>query len=184
LKFRNNLAENWFEAQASTGTHPGRDHSQPIGGETSSATFSPSVRPTPLITVRRLPCVEYLDIHSRGRTTAEDKPIRHVTETQARSLLALGLVEPVCKSRRGIVVALRIGRGVSVAAIAAALRAGAGNQLPIAEDNRTVRRVGVPGFGVYHEPLHVSEWDDGRPLDGRCLARGGTRLTRHGNGER
>jgi hypothetical protein len=98
-------------------------------------------------------------------------------------LLALALVETVCKSRRGQVVALRIGRGVSVAAINAALRAGAGNQLPIAEDNRTIRRVGVPGFGVYHEPLHVGEWDDGRELDGRCMADGVTRLTRHGIGE-
>ena len=94
-----------------------------------------------------------------------DEPIRHVTETQARSLLALALTDPICKRRRGVIVGLRVKAGVSVAAINAALRAGAGNKLPIAEDNRTVRRVSQTAY----EPHHVQAWDDGRRLDGRCM---------------
>lgn len=91
-----------------------------------------------------------------------DTPLRRVTETQARSLLALGLVEPICKSRRGEIVALRIKAGTPVADINRALRAGAGNMLPIAEDNRTVKRVSAEGGGVYYEQVRVEAWSDGR----------------------
>jgi hypothetical protein len=115
--------------------------------------------------VSRIAAVEYLSLMPRQGT----EPLRRVTESQARSLLALALVDPICRSRRGVIVGLRVRLGVSVAAINAALRQGAGNRLPVAEDNRTVRRVSVAGGGVYHEPIHVDEWDDGRQLDGRCL---------------
>ena len=91
-----------------------------------------------------------------------DKPLRRVTETQARSLLALALVEPICKSRRGEIIALRIRVGTAVADINRALRQGAGNMLPIAEDNRTMRRVSAEGGGVYYEPIRVQAWSDGR----------------------
>lgn len=102
----------------------------------------------------RIAAVEYLSLLPRQGA----EPIRRVTETQARSLLALALVDPICKSRRGVIVGLRVRLGVSVAAINAALRLGGGNKLPIAEDNRTVRRVLASTF----EFVRTAAWDDGR----------------------
>lgn len=126
----------------------------------------PFSAPTPIFMIRRVAVVERLPIVPR----TGDQPIRTVTEPQARSLMAMGLIEPVGRGR--FIRALRIRAGVSIAAINAALRVGAGNRLPVAEDNRTVRRVGVAGGGIYHEPIHVAEWDDGRPLDNRCIEPG------------
>jgi hypothetical protein len=107
--------------------------------------------------VSRLTPVEHLNLMPRSG----DEPLKRVTENQARSLLALALVDPICRSRRGVIVGLRIRLGVSVAAINAALRHGAGNQLPIAEDNRTVRRVIDRGV-TYYEQYHTEAWNDGR----------------------
>ena len=107
-------------------------------------------------------------------------PERILTEPQARSLLALGLIEAVGRGR--IIRALKIREGRSVAEINAALRQGMGARLPIAADNRTVRRVSEPG-GTYFEPQHVAAWDDGRELGcriGRVFR--ATRLTRNGIG--
>jgi hypothetical protein len=89
------------------------------------------------------------------------EPLRRVTDTQARSLLALALVDPICKSRRGVIVGLRVRLGVSVAAITAALRQGAGNRQPVAEDNRTWRRV----MASTVEHVRTAAWDDGRNAD-------------------
>jgi hypothetical protein len=101
---------------------------------------------------------EHLNIMPR----AGDKPLRRVTEMQARSLMAYALVDPICQSRRGSIVGLRIRNGITLAAINTALRVGAGNRLPRAEDNQTVRRVNVPGGGIYFEQCHVRAWSDGR----------------------
>lgn len=156
--------QNCFEADvAPTGPHRGRSHCLAELAEPRSAAFdSPPRVPTPIITVSRIAAVEYLSLMPRQG----DEPLRRVTDSQARSLLALSLVDPICKSRRGVIVGLRVRLGVSVAAINAALRQGAGNRLPIAEDNRTVRRM-TPKSAW--EPHHVDEWDDGRRLDGRCM---------------
>lgn len=105
----------------------------------------------------RIAATEYLSLLPRQGT----EPLRRVTETQARSLLALALVDPICKSRRGVIVGLRVRLGVSVAAINAALRLGGGNRLPIAEDNRTVRKVLASTF----EFVRTSAWNDGRNGD-------------------
>ena len=141
-----------------SGPHQGRSHCQAAEAETRSADFStPSVRQAPIITVTMAPRPEYLAVMPRSG----DKPHRHVTEVQARSLLALALVDPICRSRRGVIVGLRIRLGVSVATINAALRQGAGNKLPIAEDNRTVRRVMASTF----EHIRTAAWDDGRNGD-------------------
>lgn len=126
----------------------------------------PFSAPTPIFMIRRVAVVERLPIVPR----TGDQPIRTVTEPQARSLMAMGLIEPVGRGR--FIRALRIRAGVAISTINAALRTGAGNRLPVAEDNRTVRRVGVPGGGIYHEPIHVDEWDDGRELDNRCIEPG------------
>lgn len=148
------------EGVSPTGPHQGRSHCQPISGEPrSAANQEPPRAPTPsLITVQRIVTQEHLSVMPRSG----DTPLRRVTETQARSLLALGLVEPICKSRRGEIVALRIKAGTPVADINRALRAGAGNMLPIAEDNRTVKRVSAEGGGVYYEQVRVEAWSDGR----------------------
>ena len=55
-----------------------------------------------------------------------------------------------------------IRNGVSVASLHATLRAGIRHELPIAEDNRTVRRV----LAATYEPYHEAAWDDGRTLGG------------------
>lgn len=162
------MADDLFEAPAPRGPHPGRSHSQPNGETRSAGIPKPSRAQTPIITVNISTRQEYLAIMPRSG----GDPLRHVTEPQARSLLALALVDPICRSRRGVIVGLRVSLGVSIAAINAALRLGQGNRLPVAEDNRTVRRVSVAGGGVYHEPIHVNEWDDGRPLDNRCIEPG------------
>ena len=136
--------------------------------ESKQAENASAQRAHTLITVTRIAAVEYLSIMPRQGQEA----LRRVTEAQARSLLALALVEPICRSRRGVIVALRIKPGVSVAAINAALRAGAGNRLPVAEDSRTVRPKSYSGHGITFEQIHVDEWDDGRPLDNRCIGQG------------
>lgn len=142
------------DTEQSRGPHPGRSHSQPIGEPRSAANFQPSRVSTSIITVTRIAAQEWLNVMPRQG----DEPLRRVTETQARSLLALAICEPICRTRRGEIIALRLMQGVSVAAMNTALRAGMGNQLPIAEDNRTVRRVGKSTF----EARHVEAWDDGR----------------------
>lgn len=148
------------EGTSPTGPHQGRSHCQPSHGATRSAANQEPLRAqTPLITVQRLTVTEYLSVMPRSG----DKPLRRVTETQARSLLALALVEPICKSRRGEIIALRIRVGIPVADINRALRQGAGNMLPIAEDNRTVRRSpSEHGGGIYYEFVRTEAWDDGR----------------------
>lgn len=153
-------AQDVLEAQQPQRPHAGRSHSQPSIGEPRSAASDspPRVRTPTLITVHRILSTEYLSLMPR----LGDKPLRRVTETQARSLLAFGLVEPICRSRRGEIVGLRVKAGSSVAAINSALRAGAGNVLPIAEDNRTIRRVSAEGGGVYYEQIRTAAWDDGR----------------------
>jgi hypothetical protein len=160
LTRRTNLAQNVCGTTESWGAHPGGSYRQPVTiGETkfASEVTPPVSLPADIYTVRRIAAVEYLSLFPRQG----DEPIRRVTETQARSLLALALVDPICRSRRGVIVGLRVRLGVSVAAINAALRQGMGNQLPIAEDNQTVIRRTVRG-GAYYEPHHVDAWDDGR----------------------
>jgi hypothetical protein len=183
LTSKTNPLQDVLGTTESWGAHPGGSYRQPVAiGETKFASdFQPPRVFTPIYTVSRLAPVEHLNIMPRSG----DEPLKRVTENQARSLMALALVDPVCKSRRGIIVALRIRLGVSVADINAALRLKGNNKLPIAEDNRTIRRVYVAGGGVYYEPMHVGEWDDGRDLDGRRMADPPQplRLTRHGNGE-
>ena len=144
----------------SSGPHRGGSHRQPSSGVTkSAANQEPPRAQTPILTVQRLTVTEYLSVMPRSG----DKPLRRVTETQARSLLALALVEPICKSRRGEIIALRIRVGIPVADINRALRQGAGNMLPIAEDNRTVRRSPAEhGGGIYYEFVRTEAWDDGR----------------------
>lgn len=143
-----------------TGPHQGGSHRQPsIGATKSAAVQEPPRAQTQLITVQRIAVTEYLSVMRRSG----DKPLRRVTETQARSLLALALVEPICKSRRGEIIALRIKAGVAEAEVNRALRQGAGNLLPIAEDNRTVRRAPAEyGGGIYYEFVRTTAWDDGR----------------------
>lgn len=123
----------------------------------------PFSAPTPIFMIRRVAVVERLPVMPR----AGDKPVRTVTEAQARSLMALGLIEPVGRGR--FIRALMIRRGVAISTINAALRAGAGNRLPRAEDNRTVRSKSYSGHGITFEQIHVDEWDDGRQLDNRCI---------------
>ncbi len=119
----------------------------------------PSHSPT-ILTFWRASVVERLPL----LPVQGEEPERILTEPQARSLLALGLIEAVGRGRT--IRALRIRSGVAVAEINTALRHGAGSRLPIAADNRTVRRVSEPG-GTYFEPQHVAAWDDGRELGGR-----------------
>lgn len=91
-----------------------------------------------------------------------------ITETTAERLLALGLVHGVGRRKT---TALMLRPGVSMAAIKAALRSGIRERLPVAEDNRTVRRNTNVG-GQCYEPDHVAAWDDGRPLPEALRPRG------------
>ena len=156
LTSKTNLAQDVLEATP-PGPHQGRSHCQTAEVEKRSAAFdSPPRVLAPIYTVTRLPAVEHLNLMPRQG----DEPIRRVAEPQARSLLALGLVDPICRSRRGVIVALRVRLGVSVAAINAALRHGMGNQVPIAEDNRTVAI--AAGCVATFEFVRTKAWDDGR----------------------
>lgn len=121
--------------------------------------------PTEILTVQRVAAVERLSIYSR--TVPSDrrddyKPILTVTERQAESLRAHGLIE--YKGRRIVTHAL-IANGATVHDLHAVLRQHIRETLPMAEDNQTVRKVRVGG-GIYHEPIHEQAWDDGRPLPG------------------
>jgi len=80
-----------------------------------------------------------------------------VTETQAESLKALGLVR---FRGRQTVTHLVLIEGSSVVEVKAALRQHVRHSLPVAEDNTTVRK--SDGCAATFEHAHVPAWADGR----------------------
>lgn len=156
----------------------------PGGNTHEQAQAKPLTRSTPadIVTFTRASLDGRLSIYDRTVPAADrekHKPLLTVSDSQARSLNARGLIE--FKGRRVITHAV-LRNGVAMAAVKAALREHITHSVPVAEDNRTVRRVGVAGCGVYHEPIHVGEWDDGRSLNCNCTIGRVSRLTRGGNG--
>lgn len=89
------------------------------------------------------------------------KTILTVSDSALTAFHEAGLVD--LYGRRGVVTHATIKPGICVASLHAAMRGGAGNRLPVAEDQRTViARRSRRGGGIHYDQIHVAAWDDGR----------------------
>lgn len=92
-----------------------------------------------------------------GPNWREAKVLLSVTDTQAESLRALGLVR---YRGRQTVTHLVLMESASVVEVKAALRQHVRHSLPVAEDNSTVRK--SDGCAATFEHSHTPAWADGR----------------------